>query len=186
MKYRKKPVVVEAYQTDKEVIIHTLEGDMKANVGDYIITGVNGEQYPCKPDIFEKTYELVKENEPPSADDSLTNKDIIKALELCFAEKGTKQTCGKCPYHKFGELCKVKRDRDALDLINRLQTENKELHDAFFSKDRIKVVQTKAIKEYIEKCVLTFACGRSDDRTECYICEDDFLEIMNEMVGKDE
>lgn len=61
MKYRKKPVVVEAYQTDKEMIIHTLEGDMKASVGDYIITGVNGEQYPCKPDIFEKTYEKVNE-----------------------------------------------------------------------------------------------------------------------------
>lgn len=58
-KYRKKPVVIEAYQTDKEMIIHTLEGDMKASVGDYIITGVNGEQYPCKPDIFEKTYEPV-------------------------------------------------------------------------------------------------------------------------------
>lgn len=58
-KYRKKPVVVEAYQTQKEMIIHTLEGDMKASPGDYIITGVNGEQYPCKPDIFEKTYEPV-------------------------------------------------------------------------------------------------------------------------------
>lgn len=57
MKYRKKPVVIDAYKTDKEVVIHTLEGDMKASVGDYIITGVNGEKYPCKPDIFEKTYE---------------------------------------------------------------------------------------------------------------------------------
>ena len=60
-KYRKKPVVIEAYQTDKEMIIHTLEGDMKASVGDYIITGVDGEQYPCKPDIFEKTYEVVED-----------------------------------------------------------------------------------------------------------------------------
>ena len=60
-KYRKKPVVIEAYQTDKEVIIHTLEGDMTASIGDYIITGVNGEKYPCKPDIFEKTYEPVEE-----------------------------------------------------------------------------------------------------------------------------
>lgn len=56
-KFRKKPVVVDAYKTDKKIIIHTLEGDMTANPGDYIITGVNGEQYPCKPDIFEKTYE---------------------------------------------------------------------------------------------------------------------------------
>ena len=36
---------------------------MKANIGDYVITGINGEQYPCKPDIFEKTYELVGEEE---------------------------------------------------------------------------------------------------------------------------
>lgn len=59
-KYRKKPVIITAYQTDKEMIIHTLEGDMKANAGDYIITGINGEQYPCKADIFIKTYELVE------------------------------------------------------------------------------------------------------------------------------
>ena len=57
MKYRKKPVVIEAYQTDKELDIETLEGTMHANVGDYIITGVRGEQYPCKPDIFGQTYE---------------------------------------------------------------------------------------------------------------------------------
>ena len=55
-KYVKKPVVIEAYQTDKEMIIHTLEGDMKASVGDYIITGVHGEQYPRTPDILEQTH----------------------------------------------------------------------------------------------------------------------------------
>ena len=61
MKYRKRPVVIEAYQTDKELDIETLEGTMHANAGDWIITGVNGEQYPCKPDIFEKTYEPVSD-----------------------------------------------------------------------------------------------------------------------------
>jgi hypothetical protein len=60
MKYRKKPVVVEAYQTDKEIVIHTLEGDMKANRGDYIIKEVKGEFYPCRQDIFEQTYEEVE------------------------------------------------------------------------------------------------------------------------------
>ena len=59
MKFQKKRIVVEAYQTEKEVDIQTLEGVMHASVGDWIITGVNGEQYPCKPDIFEKTYEPV-------------------------------------------------------------------------------------------------------------------------------
>ncbi len=58
--FRKKPVIIEAYQTDKEIFIETLEGTMKANVGDWIITGVKGETYPCKPDIFEQTYEEVK------------------------------------------------------------------------------------------------------------------------------
>ena len=78
MKYRKKPVVIEAYQTDKELDIETLEGTMHASVGDYIITGVRGEKYPCKPDIFEQTYEpadahtasqwhMVEDELPPNA-----------------------------------------------------------------------------------------------------------------------
>jgi hypothetical protein len=82
--YRKKPVVIEAVQlkdleirtlmalqnfaglgSDKllavsdGVLINTLEGNMKASIGDFIIKGVQGELYPCKPDIFEKTYEEV-------------------------------------------------------------------------------------------------------------------------------
>jgi hypothetical protein len=81
MRFRKKPVVVEAECLDgtKEgckrvhdflgwvhndagncpgpLEIETLEGSMMANIGDWIIRGVNGEFYPCKPDIFEKTYE---------------------------------------------------------------------------------------------------------------------------------
>ncbi|WP_223454696.1 PGDYG domain-containing protein [Faecalibacterium prausnitzii] len=59
MKFQKKPVIIDAYQTDKDVYIETLEGVMHASPGDWIITGVNGEKYPCKPDIFEKTYEAV-------------------------------------------------------------------------------------------------------------------------------
>ena len=81
MKYRKKPVVVEAVQWNgnnhKEVIdftenkiwfdalgniwIATLEGDMVAKKGDYIIKGVQGEFYPCKSEIFKETYEKVEE-----------------------------------------------------------------------------------------------------------------------------
>lgn len=61
-RYKKRPIIVEAYQTDRKVIVHTLEGELLADVGDYIITGVNGEKYPCKPDIFEKTYDLVEED----------------------------------------------------------------------------------------------------------------------------
>jgi hypothetical protein len=54
--YCKLPIPGMAYQTDKEFDIETLEGTHHASVGDWIITGVKGEQYPCKPDIFAKTY----------------------------------------------------------------------------------------------------------------------------------
>lgn len=79
MKFRKKPVVIEAMRwtgnnSDELVAwspsvrlnafgaleIPTLEGMMEASKGDWIIRGVNGEFYPCKPDIFEKTYEAVE------------------------------------------------------------------------------------------------------------------------------
>ena len=86
MKYRKKPVVIEAIQfiddsetllviqefmnnndliidykdfDDPKLKIETLEGIMNASLGDYIIKGIKGEFYPCKPDIFELTYEKV-------------------------------------------------------------------------------------------------------------------------------
>lgn len=80
--YRKKPVVIEAVKFNgwnfgaindwmfntkgiypscfkKNMTIKTLEGNMTASVGDYIIKGVKGEFYPCKPDIFEQTYEPI-------------------------------------------------------------------------------------------------------------------------------
>ncbi len=63
-KFVKKPVVIEAYQTDKEMVIQTLEGPMQASVGDWIITGIRGEQYPCKPDVFDRTYEEVPIDTP--------------------------------------------------------------------------------------------------------------------------
>jgi hypothetical protein len=88
MKYRKKPVVIEAEQwtgdrnvmdsfiglvekpeegnhayyrdeNKNQIIVKTLEGNMAADIGDWIIKGVKGEFYPCKPEIFEMTYEKV-------------------------------------------------------------------------------------------------------------------------------
>lgn len=59
--YRKLPIVIKARIADREEFIETLEGTMKANVGDYIICGLSGELYPCKPDIFKKSYEEVND-----------------------------------------------------------------------------------------------------------------------------
>lgn len=74
MKYRKKPVVVEAFPAEEPMDIETLEGTMHANAGDYIITGVEGERYPCKPDIFKKTYE------PADAEPLSVDRDALLAL----------------------------------------------------------------------------------------------------------
>lgn len=81
-KFRKKPVVINAVQWDgnngvevatflegasfsfsdagDKVFIETLEGEMTATILDWIIKGVKGEFYPCKPDIFEATYDRVE------------------------------------------------------------------------------------------------------------------------------
>ncbi|MDO9533782.1 MAG: hypothetical protein Q7J85_00265 [Bacillota bacterium] len=59
-KYRKKPVVIEAYQIETRIEIPTLEGQHIASPKDFIIKGVDDECYPCKPDVFEKTYEPVE------------------------------------------------------------------------------------------------------------------------------
>ena len=60
MKYRKKPVIIEAVRLTVPMSVETLEGVMKGNVGDWLITGVKGEKYFCKDDIFKMTYEKVK------------------------------------------------------------------------------------------------------------------------------
>ncbi|MBI3966598.1 MAG: hypothetical protein HY329_13270 [Chloroflexi bacterium] len=60
-RFRKRPVVVDAYQTPVPLEIETLEGVMRAEAGDWIVTGVAGERYPCKDDIFRLTYEPVDE-----------------------------------------------------------------------------------------------------------------------------
>jgi hypothetical protein len=87
VRFRKKPVVIEAWQirkvdtdtteilpvwllkaiaegevetlADGALFVNTLEGQMAGGVGDWLIRGVKGELYPCKPEIFEATYELV-------------------------------------------------------------------------------------------------------------------------------
>ena len=100
MKFRKKPVVIEAIQfigtNTQEIatflgengfdplkdipswVIQTLEGSMKADIGDWIIKSVKGEFYPCKPDIFEATYE-----DPETKDTEIEQlKQEVASLEL--------------------------------------------------------------------------------------------------------
>jgi len=104
-KFRKKPVIVEAFQfTDESkdaayrwasshqmniqpsfddykapiLLIPTLEGEMICRIGDWIIRGVNGEFYPCKPDIFEKTYEPATPLPPAEGAEAILHRHIDK------------------------------------------------------------------------------------------------------------
>lgn len=128
MKYRKKPVVVEAMQftgepdnlamisafagadivaswtdpiwTDPitpEIIVKTPEGTLHARSGDYIIKGVHGEFYPCKPDIFKETYE-------PAVDETGDWKDRFKAEYKQLKDR----------YDKLHSMC-IKYEAGTLD-----------------------------------------------------------------------
>lgn len=116
--YRKKPIVIEAIQwngrnyaeiiqfaggddslftcniTDKLLNIQTLEGDMIASEGDWIIRGIKGEFYPCKPDIFEATYEkAIKDINYQELKDyvEIAQTDDLNELALTYA------TMKECP-----------------------------------------------------------------------------------------
>lgn len=123
MKYRKKPVVIEAMQFEDtperlaelsefmgteivcqhvdparpQLLIHTLEGVMAADVGDYIIKGVQGEFYPCKPGIFKETYEI-------AADGTGDWKDRFKAEYKQLKDR----------YDKLHSMC-IKYEAGTLD-----------------------------------------------------------------------
>jgi hypothetical protein len=109
-KYRKKPVVIEAFQFfakdtphpdcvkyhrntqqlqfgEHYYYIKTLEGDMTVSDGDYIIKGVKGEFYPCKPDIFSETYEELVRTSLAQSEESTNIKDYYET---------NRSYCSKC------------------------------------------------------------------------------------------
>ena len=59
-KYVKKPIPIEAVQMDKPFKTKTMEGELWGKAGDYLVTGVRGEQYPVDKEIFEETYERIE------------------------------------------------------------------------------------------------------------------------------
>jgi hypothetical protein len=132
-KFKKKPIIVRAlqltednkdiiYHTVKDVIqsvnpsrnkdgkpcliISTLEGDMIANIGDWIIEGVNGEIYPCKSDIFEKTYdEFNNKNEnEKTINISCLNCGVIRKVNKMLWDIGKTFKCNNCNQERFKKI----------------------------------------------------------------------------------
>lgn len=151
MMYRKKPVEVEAFRmgiddipdwfmdkvTSNEIIlsrnldetychIETLEGTMKADYGDYIIRGVNSEIYPCKPDIFLKTYEI-------SSDTVNYNNIYEKAINTC-GENAQLDMVIEEMSELIKEICKKKRGKDNHDAIT------EEIADVEIMLEQLKII----------------------------------------------
>ena len=117
--YRKKPVVVKAYQTEEELEIETLEGVMRADVGDYIILGVKGEPYPCKPDIFYETYESATK-EPETIEDwfTLWNRYVYELTEKERELINIKESYSQLEDNILAKAKKIKDDpEDGRDII---------------------------------------------------------------------
>ena len=175
MKYKKKPVIIDAIQwtggnmveiadfakgfakfdeirqgdsenkipAQYDLSIQTLEGTMQASRGDYIIKGVNGEFYPCKPDIFEKTYEKA---------DSLSAMDFGDAIEV-LKQGGAIRRSGWNGKGLF--VVKQIPAHIESDVIPKMQS----LPQA--AKDRI--MQTKGFIDYTSQCLIyNENTGRAD------------------------
>lgn len=156
-KYRKKPVVIEAFRygidgrpdwfqdkvTNNEIITHcgdelsspfqratnlwceipTLEGTMKGNYSDYIIKGINGEVYPCKAEIFHKTYEMVEGEELRAIDTGKkegASVNNVKTVELSQElEKRDGVTTVRVNPHEKIEVAGFTVEGPAVILINK-------------------------------------------------------------------
>lgn len=123
IKYRKKSIIIEAVQWDgnnleeiknftsaldkagigkdqegKFIVIPTLEGNISANIGDWIIKGIKGKFYPCKPDFFESTYEKIEMN---SQDSILEKWALVLNEQFVTVPLDSKQKCLELKYGKW-------------------------------------------------------------------------------------
>lgn len=153
MKYRKKPVVIEAFQYDGDLIfqdgtpyapewamdafgngtiyydsltsdsppcelfIKTLEGIHHVSVGDFIIQGVNGELYPCKPDIFEKTYEPAEVDEAQKFKDyenavAVASNDAIRIVKALVGKLGGEVSLLASDIYRADQVTLYRNDPD--------------------------------------------------------------------------
>ena len=173
MKYMKKPIIVDAVQrtgnnieeiksfldenggaytiTGNNLVINTLEGDMLASLGDYIIKGIHGELYPCKPDIFKETYDQVNVE--------------IKGKVNITDNDNTKIIYNKIVRDNVPEIIKEKHEKAIVKY--RVITDKKEL---------IKALCNKLIEEVNE---LTESLDKTDLEYMSELC--DVHDILNEI-----
>ena len=144
-------------------------------------------------------------------DKKLTDNEVVKAIpfekKIAYYKENIKEFFNRYKNESGAEDCiEVCLIREgyrtvlkAEEEINRLQTENERLknagdnkteellrHNTFIKElhEKLKTAKAEAYKEFAERCVAEFCC-RGEDRMDCNICENDFLEIIKELVGED-
>ena len=164
MRYRKKPVVIDAFQlksgilltdiysffgvysdddfkpfdfVDEKIIIKTLEGEMTATDGDYIIKGIKGEFYPCKADIFEASYEKYEVAvDPFNQEQPIVRNYDTKKEEIFAVMVEGRQT----PSKMYSEQCDAENEAKRLALKERLTTYTVKAVSKFSLNDVIKTI----------------------------------------------
>ena len=142
--YRKKPVVIQAEELKEPIEIETLEGTMRGEIGDFLIIGVNGEKYPCKPDIFHKTYTKVSDQ-----NDSLEDykNDLIDDL-------GSVLVGAEDRIYEFNEIKNKKIRLNAVQTKHAQENATATIRGLESLRSDIRRKQAKIIKLVTEICLL--------------------------------
>jgi hypothetical protein len=149
-RFRKRPVVIEAEQVTATQEIVTLEGTMCAEPGDWIITGVKGERYPCKDDIFRATYERVGDDDPRTIMDldftvRTRNSLIVGGIRTLTALVKCSQADLRC-LRNFGKRSMTEVQAKLVELGYELLP----ISEADLAKERRKLWQQRALEAEAE------------------------------------
>lgn len=175
-RFTKKPVTIDAMQwtgenrkelfdfCDKsyfngdELRIQTLEGSMIASVGDYIIKGVKGEFYPCKPDIFAMTYDLA---EKTSAAKSLHNTTANGAKKnvrdiVFWGDGDTFRLISKASSEAEGWMKSTKAMAAGTNVVVQVTTQQRNPDGSYSVAEALTTVPNAIIAEYMENDVVSY------------------------------
>ncbi len=150
----KKRIKISYRIAEKIEKIKTLEGEMMALVGDYIITGINGEVYPCKPDIFLKTYDLEgQENQSPlTQEDREPRQNWEYEFKKRFSDMVT-SAIWYTPVKEFIINLLAAKDREADERVAKIQTWEKAMSEkAVAEAVRLEREKIKEQTKYIKFC----------------------------------
>lgn len=175
-RFTKKPVIIDAMQwtgenrkelfefcekcyfNGDELRIQTLEGSMIASVGDYIIKGVKGEFYPCKPDIFAMTYDLAeKTSSAKSLHNTTANGAKKNVRDIVFWGDGdTFRLISKASSEAEGWMKSTKAMAAGTSVVVQVTTQQRNPDGSYSVAEALTTVPNAIIAEYMENGVISY------------------------------